>query len=107
MVNCLLSALLEDSHPFESDFLVTGGMPRCGRLAGRPLALPTEKRRDSAVGIAHAGSVGVAFANCNPERHCGELIAGKYELVELLGEGGMGAIWKARHVLLDTQVALK
>jgi eukaryotic-like serine/threonine-protein kinase len=31
----------------------------------------------------------------------------KYELIELLGEGGMGAIWRARHVLLDAPVAIK
>jgi eukaryotic-like serine/threonine-protein kinase len=37
----------------------------------------------------------------------GGLIAEKYELIELLGEGGMGQIWRARHVPLDAQVAIK
>lgn len=42
-----------------------------------------------------------------PEPNSPPLIAGKYELLELLGEGGMGSIWRGRHVLLDTPVAIK
>lgn len=37
----------------------------------------------------------------------GEVIAAKYELVRPLGEGGMGSVWLARNVALDSQVALK
>jgi serine/threonine-protein kinase len=37
----------------------------------------------------------------------GYLIAGKYELESLIGEGGMGAVWQARNVALDAPVALK
>jgi len=37
----------------------------------------------------------------------GYLIAGKYELESLLGQGGMGAVWKARNVALDSRVAIK
>lgn len=37
----------------------------------------------------------------------GYLIAGKYELEYMLGEGGMGAVWRARNVALDAPVAIK
>src|SRR5579863_5162701 len=35
------------------------------------------------------------------------LIAGKYELVRLVGRGGMGSVWEARHASLKTRFAIK
>jgi eukaryotic-like serine/threonine-protein kinase len=35
------------------------------------------------------------------------LVAGKYEVVRLIGRGGMGAVWEGRHVSLGTRVAIK
>jgi serine/threonine protein kinase len=37
----------------------------------------------------------------------GYVIAGKYELESLIGEGGMGMVWRARNVALDAPVAIK
>jgi formylglycine-generating enzyme required for sulfatase activity len=35
------------------------------------------------------------------------LIAGKLRLIQPLGQGGMGVVWVARHLALDTDVAVK
>src|SRR5262245_55221859 len=37
----------------------------------------------------------------------GQIIAGKYELLRKLGTGAMGAVWAARHVSLQEEVAIK
>jgi serine/threonine-protein kinase len=35
------------------------------------------------------------------------LVAGKYELLRLIGRGGMGSVWEGRHATLATRVAIK
>ncbi|MEP7120544.1 MAG: protein kinase [Byssovorax sp.] len=37
----------------------------------------------------------------------GQILGGKYELVRLLGVGGMGSVWKATHLSLGVSVAVK
>jgi eukaryotic-like serine/threonine-protein kinase len=37
----------------------------------------------------------------------GQILGGKYELVRLLGAGGMGSVWKAQHLSLGVTVAVK
>ena len=41
------------------------------------------------------------------EPAAGQLIAGKYRLESLIGHGGMGSVWRGRHVTLDMPVAIK
>lgn len=39
--------------------------------------------------------------------HTASVLSGKYRLDALLGEGGMGAVWRATNLLLDLPVAIK
>jgi len=39
--------------------------------------------------------------------HAGDILAGRYQLLSRLGEGGMGSVWRARSLVLDVDVAVK
>jgi serine/threonine-protein kinase len=53
-----------------------------------------------------ASSAGHVVPLSNAYR-AGELISDKYRLLRLLGEGGMGVVWLARNLALDSDVAIK
>ncbi|MDI1450504.1 serine/threonine-protein kinase [Polyangium sp. 6x1] len=80
-----------------------------GLLAVTPSMLEAQRR--SSPGFApqgegafgdpdRAGSNLVAYAP-------GDVIGGRYQLQRVLGQGGMGAVWVARNLGLDADVALK
>src|ERR1700722_4313705 len=41
------------------------------------------------------------------EQLIGQTLADRYQILSLIGEGGMGLVYKARHVLMDRLVAIK
>ncbi|HEX4451066.1 MAG TPA: serine/threonine-protein kinase [Kofleriaceae bacterium] len=52
-------------------------------------------------------SCGAALGSTGAHRMIGQLVLGTYELVDVLGQGGMSVVFKARHKLTDQEVALK
>ncbi|MGE3673755.1 MAG: protein kinase, partial [Polyangiaceae bacterium] len=41
------------------------------------------------------------------ELSAGEVVAERFQLIGRLGQGGMGTVWRARHLTLASDVALK
>jgi serine/threonine protein kinase len=50
---------------------------------------------------------GAAISATGAHRMIGAVILGTYELVDVLGQGGMSVVFKARHKMTDQEVALK
>jgi len=72
------------------------------------MAASTEKK-SLAAHRAYAGvSAGAApFEGSGPSHLAGDVIGSKYRLTRVLGQGGMGAVWLARNLVLEVDVAVK
>src|ERR1041385_5244940 len=53
------------------------------------------------------GSCGAALGASGAHRMIGQVMLGQYELVDVLGQGGMSVVFKGRHKLTNQEVALK
>ena len=53
------------------------------------------------------GSCGGALGASGAHRLIGTVMLGQYELVDVLGQGGMSVVFKAKHKMTDQEVALK
>lgn len=62
---------------------------------GRPISVPEDQM------------VSGEQSTAGPDKFIGTTIAGRYEILDLAGKGGMSAVYRARHVLTQKIVALK
>ncbi len=74
-------------------------------LAGQPSAVAAD-RALGAAGAGRAGTLGESIALLEADAHKQQRL-GPYELLEKLGQGGMGAVYKARHTKLNRIEAIK
>jgi eukaryotic-like serine/threonine-protein kinase len=71
-------------------------------LTAPPTAGPMEARA-MPLAAGHVSAAHAALALPKP----GDVVAGKYRIEKVVGEGGMGIVYAAHHLVLDQRVALK
>ena len=95
-LSCYLALTLHEPAPDDDPLYIMKRCPSC-----QAACLDTHR---------HCASCGSDIGNVAPEDgdpFLGTTLVGKYELLELIGVGAMGRVYRAMHLGLDTQVAVK
>ena len=93
--------LASPANALPTDPIAAAATEPTARTPGAPSEGFTQTRADAAADVVEVPLRG--YSAYEP----GVIVAQKFQLVRILGEGGMGSVWVAKNLALDVHVALK